>query len=97
MTKRIRCARNWCVEIQLAAIDQNEGSCGQNGFRETPPGHQRLRFWVLRCFSGDDSHHTKQPPKYMNREDPTRLIPRTTLLPMAMGKRRRHAKQGRRC
>ena len=56
----MRCARNWHVEIQLAAIDQNERGCGENGLRKTPPGYERLRLWILGCLSGDDSRHIQQ-------------------------------------
>ena len=61
MTKRIRRARYWYVEIQFAAINQNERGCGENGLRKTPPGDERLRLGILGRLSGDDPHHIEQP------------------------------------
>ena len=62
MTKRIRRARYWYVEIQLAAINQNERGCGENGLRKTPPGYEGLRLGILGCLSGEESHHVPAAP-----------------------------------
>jgi hypothetical protein len=66
VTKGVRCAHNGHVQIKLAAIDQNERGCGENRFRETPPGHERLRFWILCRFSGDDVHYIYPPNEHTN-------------------------------
>jgi hypothetical protein len=43
----IRGTRDRRIGIKLAAIDQDERGCGEDGFRKAPPGDERLRLWSL--------------------------------------------------